>query len=763
LNILYIEDNELDIDLTVRELSKNAPDMVITVARTANEAIELIKSQADHPYDVILADMHLPDMDGLTLLATIRAESSAEAVVLITGQGDEEIAVAALKSGADDYLSKRPGYLARLPIVLENAVNRHNAEIERQTRIIKILYVEHNDVDIDLTQRHFKRYAPHIHVDVLHTADELLDLVNRNGALKYDLVMMDHRLQGLNALELLKELLQNRRYHIPIILVTGHGDEEVAVQAMKLGAAEYVVKTSDYLYHLPSIIENAFNRYELEKEKEALKFSEERFRLLAENAQDVIFRVRMKPETEFDYISPAIEKFTGYKPLEFYSDPRLLRTIVYEDDRQLYDSVFEGKLSSNKTVIMRWINKNGNLIWVEQQNVYVYKAGTVIAIECITRDITERVNSDEHIQRQMQRLAAMLTIDNAISASLDLHLTLGILLEHVTAQLHVDAACILKLNPYTKMLEYYASRGFKTRAVEKTMLRLGEGYASKAVMERKIISTSDILAFENPELFSNILKPEEFTVYYSAPLIAKGVVKGVLEIYNKTPFEADQEWVDFLEALAGQTAIAFDNAELFDSLQKSNLDLTQAYDSTLAGWVRALDLRDEETEGHAQRVAELTIHLAASMGIRDSELEHIRRGALLHDIGKMGVPDRILLKPGPLADEEWEIMRRHPTYAYNMLSGINYLKKALDIPACHHEKWDGTGYPRGLKGSAIPLSARIFAVVDVWDALTSDRPYRGAWSRERAIAYIKEQSGKQFDPDVVDEFIHLEEITEPQT
>lgn len=758
MKILYIEDNQIDIDLTLREIGKAAPKIIMTVARSAEVAFNLLRSTEGNNYDGILADMHLPDMDGLSLLSMIRSEFSSMTVVLITGQGDEEVAVAALKSGADDYLSKRPGYLIRLPLVLENAVNRHHADIERQTRIIKVLYVEHNDVDIDLTQLHLKRYAPQIQMDAIHTAEELLDMLNRSGTLNYDLIMLDHRLRGLNALELLKELRENRRLKIPIILVTGHGDEEVAVQAMKLGAAEYIVKTADYLYHLPSIIENVFNRDELEREKVALRFSEERFRLLAENAQDVIYRLKIQPEMEFDYISPVIQRFTGYTPAELYANPDLLRTMVFEDDRKLVDSVLQGRIAPTNPLTMRWVNKNGDILWVEQQNVLVYDAGKPIAIESITRDITERVRSDERIQRQMQRLAAMLTIDNAISASLDLRLTIGILLDNVIAHLRVDAACILLLNQNTKMLEYYAGRGFRTKGIEKTMLRLGEGYASKAIMERRIISGADLWMVEDNDIFAHILNPEEFVSYYAAPLFAKGIGKGVLEVYKKTPVETDQEWMEFLEALAGQTAIAIDNAELFASLQKSNLDLTQAYDSTLAGWVRALDLRDEETEGHAQRVAELTLHLASSMGIRDGELEHIRRGALLHDIGKVGVPDRILLKPGPLTEEEWVIMRRHPSYAFNMLSGINYLKKALDIPANHHEKWDGTGYPQGLKGNAIPLAARIFAVVDVWDALTSDRPYRSAWPREKAISYIREQSGMHFDPEIVERFLNLPEF-----
>ncbi len=184
-------------------------------------------------------------------------------------------------------------------------------------------------------------------------------------------------------------------------------------------------------------------------------------------------------------------------------------------------------------------------------------------------------------------------------------------------------------------------------------------------------------------------------------------------------------------------------------------DVASAYETTLEGWSRALDLRDQETEGHAERVAEMTVRLARALGVPASSLVHIRRGALLHDIGKMAIPDSILLKPGPLTDEEREIMRRHPGYAYELLSPIAYLRPAVEIPHCHHEKWDGSGYPRGLRGEEIPLAARIFAVVDVWDALRSRRPYRPAWPEERIRAYIHDQAGRHFDPRVVDAFLAL--------
>ena len=187
-------------------------------------------------------------------------------------------------------------------------------------------------------------------------------------------------------------------------------------------------------------------------------------------------------------------------------------------------------------------------------------------------------------------------------------------------------------------------------------------------------------------------------------------------------------------------------------LESLHAELLIAYDKTIEGWSQALDLRDKETEGHTLRVTRWTVEMAAAAGLNEEEQKHIWRGALLHDVGKLGIPDSILLKPGKLSDEEWLIMRRHPVYAFEWLSGIDYLTQALAIPYCHHEKWDGSGYPQGLKGEDIPLPARLFAVIDVWDALTSDRPYRQAMSPEKVIRYIQDQAGTHFDPQVVELF-----------
>ena len=358
-------------------------------------------------------------------------------------------------------------------------------------------------------------------------------------------------------------------------------------------------------------------------------------------------------------------------------------------------------------------------------------------------------------QRRLARLQILHSIDTAIANSMNLKLSASAIIQQVITELSVDAANLLVFNARTLMLESVFGLGFRTKAMQTSRVRLGEGYAGKVAIERQLVKLSDLQQNLSEFTRAPLLTGEDIVSYIGVPLIAKGQLKGVLEICQRTRLDPTSEWFEFLETMAGQAAIAIDNAQLFEGLQRSNLELSLAYDATIEGWSRAMDLRDKETEGHTQRVTELTVQLAQAMGMSDEQIVHIRRGALLHDMGKLGVPDQILLKPGKLNDDEWMIMRQHPQYAYDMLSAIDYLRPALDIPYCHHEKWDGTGYPRGLKGQQIPMAARLFAIVDVWDALTSARPYREAWSKDRVLEHIQSGSGTHFDPAVVELFVRV--------
>jgi len=363
--------------------------------------------------------------------------------------------------------------------------------------------------------------------------------------------------------------------------------------------------------------------------------------------------------------------------------------------------------------------------------------------------------NERRVQKQLSRISALHNIDTAINSSLDLRNMLNVFLKHALTQLKVDAGDVLLGNNLDVKCELAAGRGFNTHREELFPFPVDRNLAKRVFVERAVVQVN---GFEkesvNPE-FAKLWEREGFATYIGVPLVAKGEVLGALEVFNRLPFSPDEEWLSFLATLAGQAAIAVDKWQIFEGLQRSNLELSLAYDATIQGWSRALDMRDQETEGHTLRVTEMTVRLAEIMGLRGEEIVQIRRGTLLHDIGKLSVPDSILLKQGELTPEETAIMRKHAQAAYNLIHPIKYLQPALDIPFCHHEKWNGTGYPRRLKGKEIPLAARLFAVVDVYDALRSERPYRKSWPEDEVIKYIQDQSGIQFDPDIVTIFLKM--------
>ncbi|GAA6757141.1 PAS domain S-box protein [Thermus oshimai] len=364
-----------------------------------------------------------------------------------------------------------------------------------------------------------------------------------------------------------------------------------------------------------------------------------------------------------------------------------------------------------------------------------------------------RATLRKKLARRVEHLESLRAIDQAIVASLDLRLTLEVFLNEAF-RLPVDAVALFLYRKEERALFLEGAKGFlspKERLPQR--VGLGEGHVGRAALEGKGVHVQDLA--ESLGAHPQFTLEEGLVSERAYPLFAKGRLLGVLAAFTRRPWDLAPEEEEFLEALVGQGAVALDNALTFQELQRKSLELEAAYDLTLWGWAKAVELRDQETAGHTERVTSLTLRLARALGVPEEELEHLRRGAILHDVGKIAIPDAILLKPGPLTEEEWAVMKRHPVYAHEWLSGIPFLRKALEIPYAHHERWDGSGYPRGLKGEAIPLSARIFAVVDVYDALTSDRPYRKAWPKEKALAYLEEEAGRLFDPEVVRAFLEL--------
>ncbi len=452
--------------------------------------------------------------------------------------------------------------------------------------IINILLIEDEDPHAELIQRAFEGQGSPIQI---RRAKSLTEARAKMLAQEPSLIIADWRLPDGESMELLPN--HHDPLSIPIILMTSYGNERIAVEALKSGALDYVVKSSESMLDMPHLAERALEQWAARAERahmqEALRESEAQFRLLAENASDMI--ARMTINGQILYISPACKTILGYAPEELTGTNSF--DLMQEKDRRFIQKLFKkGSYSATHTIAYQALHKDGYYVWLESSARAILdpKTNSVIEIQTASRDITERKKAEK-------------------------------------------------------------------------------------------------------------------------------------------------------------------------ALHKAHNDLQDAYERTIEGWVRALDLRDRETEGHTQRVTELTVKVAKAVGFPDEDLIHIRRGALLHDMGKMAIPDEILQKPGPLNETEWMKMRQHPQYAYDMLSPIDYLRPALVIPFCHHERFDGSGYPRKLKGEEIPLAARLFSIIDVWDALCSDRPYRKKLPHVEVIRYLREKSGSLFDPRLVNLFLAIME------
>lgn len=481
-----------------------------------------------------------------------------------------------------------------------------------------------------------------------------------------------------------------------------------------------------------------------------LRKSENHYRLLVDNLAEGVMvsssgKIMFSNSRAADIFGYQLEEITG-KPINFLIHPEDAAAIIDRNQRREKGEDVPSDFSLRvvtRSREVRWVNLHAVLIEWE------VKPATLVMIT----DTTESRRAEDQIQQQLKQMAALRAVDMAITASMDLPLTLRVLLEQVTSQLNVDAAGVLLLEEDSQLLAYAAGQGFFTNAIREVRLQIGHGFAGQAALQRKLLRVDNLAEQSDSSFPPSWLALEGFVAYIGVPLITKGAVTGVLEIFQRSPLDADTAWMNFLEAIANHAAIAIDNARLLKDLQTANLELTLAYDATIEGWAHALELRDGETEGHSHRVAAMTVALAGEMGLNGEDLLHIRRGALLHDIGKMAIPDEILKKQDRLTDEEWEIMRKHPVYSVQMLEQIDFLRPALSIPQAHHEWWDGSGYPRKLIGDEIPLAARIFAVIDVWDALIYSRRYREKWEKDKVKEYLLSLSGKQFDPSIVTKFL----------
>ncbi|MBI3169334.1 MAG: GAF domain-containing protein [Chloroflexi bacterium] len=788
LRVLLIEDTENDVILLLRELEKNGYQVDYQRIETAPEMRDALEN---NHFDLILCDYSLPHFQAMQALTILKDSGIDLPFIIVSGTIGEETAVEALKAGAHDFIVK--GNYARLSPAIERELRDAEFRRERKSAIEAL----------QRSEEHYRMlFESNPHPMWVYDIETLQFLAVNKAAITH---------YGYSHRQFLSMTLKDIRppEDIPLLLNdienSGEGDQVPTEwrHRKKDGTLIHVEITSHSILWLDRkarlvLAHDITERKQAElllkqRDKELELRNIELMRLyrasealltgaldeLAELAQTIVQTVLrefeqsncslllLNPNTgdlERVAVAGPYAKEVSNAALNLKMPGLVAKALRTSQIINAADVLKEEEYAPNwgaaRSELVIPLKVGNNVIGAldvqspepdafhenDERLMSIFASRAALGLE--------RTRLHEQTLKQLERLGALRTIDLAISNSLDLRISLNVVLEQTAKQLGVDAACVLLLKPENGRLEYAMGHGFRTREIESTSVRLGEGMTGQVALERRVLSLDDALSDDYQFTRKKLLADENFISYYGVPLIARGEIKGVLEVFHRAPLKPDMEWLNFLDGLGWQTAIAVDNALLVQGMQRSNTNLILAYEATIEGWSHALDLRDKETEGHTQRVTDMTLKLARTLNIEEDQIPHIRRGALLHDIGKMGVPDHILLKEGPLTDVEWEIMRQHPQFAYDLISPIAYLKEALDIPYCHHEKWDGTGYPRGLSGTRIPFAARIFAVVDVWDAITSDRPYRKKWTKRKAIKYIREQSGKYFEPNVVDVFLN---------
>jgi putative nucleotidyltransferase with HDIG domain len=770
IRILLIEDNPGDARLVKENLA-----LLGAQAFQLDWAPDLaagLKHLAENPVDAILLDLGLPDSSGFATFDIVHSRAPQIATILLTGLEDDALAAKAVRSGAQDYLVKGDVNDRLLGRMIRYAIERKRAEetlreSEQRLKEAQVLgRVGSWETDLES--------------GVTVWSDETYRLFERNPGLGPPSPEEESKFYSLEASAKKQEYLRRA--------VEEKKDFEFDLEAELPGRKRIylsqrmhpILDSQDRAVRLFGTIQDITARKHRERELEAVATVSAALRgastraemipvildqLLALMDADGIMMTLPLPNSH----DLAVElgrgtwaSSTGGKiPLSsdtvaqaVASGRPYLKNDVQKHTRPLQSELL-GESRSIACIPFVAQGQNVGLLWIgSRRDLTAHDLQLLAAVADITASALRRVTLLDQTEERLRRLDSLRTIDRAITGSFDLGIILNVVSRQAMDHLKADAAAILLLQPRAFSLQYGAGSGFRTAEIERTRLRVGEGNAGRTAMERRTMHIVN-LRMDAATSRRSMIESEGFVSHHITPLIAKGNVKGVLEVFYRKPVDIDSDWSGFFETLADQTAIAIDNAQLFDGLQHSNIELAMAYDATIEGWSRALDLRDKETEGHTERVTEMTMKLARSIGIPDEELIHIRRGALLHDIGKMAIPDSILLKPGPLDEAEWEIMRGHPAQAFQLLSPIVYLRLALDIPYSHHERWDGSGYPRGLKAEQIPMAARLFAVVDVWDALQSVRPYRDPWPAEKVIDYIRSQSGIHFDPAAVKAFLGI--------
>ncbi len=729
---LVIEDNPDDAFLLMHSMRSSFPTSEFFHVQGKSELLDYLGSRTVDP-TIILSDWSLPQFNGLAALDLIRDRGIDSPFIIVSGKIGEEAAIQAIKRGVFDYVLK--DNLARLPSSIEHALAAY--ESEKQAR---------KDNALIALQATALGVAP-VAIAVLNPAgfiewvnpafesltgyetQEVLGLDSRSICFQMDCSSFETMLHD-----------PSKRSEVVCTGIEKRKDGSLYCEERRICP---VIEPDDSISHFV-VIRKDVTQSEQEKKVLALEVVFSEVLRTAKTMEGLCQQVAgmfgtQFPEARtgvclFSHGEAHVERWYGERPSESRdSGPvRLFKREIGTADEKIGSFVVEYPIASP------------------------FDIDKLLADFCTRfESALQKMHSQKKIATQVGHISFLKLIGSTITTILDFESISNPLLERIREILDCDATSLYLIDKDSGTLVCRARCNFRSTMNGKISVPLGGKYVGIAAEEQRIVSVSDFSDLDESGSFHQLIVRENFSSQHCAPILVGNKTIGVLEVFQRKPFAPTSDWLILFDAIATQTGLALDYNTIFADLQKAFMDLKVSYEATIDGWSRAMDFRDQETEGHSKRVTTLTTTLAVSLGLKGEKIEEIYRGALLHDIGKIGIPDSVLKKPGPLDEDEWKLMKRHPVIAYRMLENIPYLKNSLNIPLYHHEKWDGSGYPEGLQGEAIPIEARLFSVVDVYDALSSDRPYRGAWSMEKTVAYIREQSGRQFDPKVVKEFLAM--------
>lgn len=754
---------------------------------TAPDGATALTLAHQNALNLALVDIRLPDLSGNDLLVQIKTLQPDIEVLILTGNATVESTVQALAHGAYRYLIK-PVNPDELLVALEQALHKQRLTIENRQLIVELQRELEERKRAEAALQAERDFAQQI----LNTLGQGVTVINREKVFEYvnpayarfvgrtpdELIGKrptdvttpeDHAILAQEHAK--RQYGKTSTYETRLVHTDGH-----LVPVMITSVPRWV---NDEYAGAIAVITNLTERYQREREMQAIAtisaalraattrdemlpiIVDNTMQLLNAQAAAIVTRRAITDESVFECARGAWAKGVGRRtPPGKGLSALILRTKqpYVTDDVTNDPNIFWKEWDDKRVRALASVP----LIVAQDQVIGTLGIGRItpitpdevrvlVAVADIAANALHRATLHEQTEQRLQHLLALQAVNQAINASLDLRIILDILIDQVKNQLRVDAVAVLLCHPQTPILTYTIGRGFRN-PIEHLTVRIGEGYTGRVAREQRTIALGYFIASEHAPHFAN----EGFVAYCGVPLIAKGQLVGVLEVFQRASFSPDAEWIHLLETLALQAALAINNARLYEELQRTHTQLELSYDTTIESWARALELRGYESAGHIQRVVELTEQFARALGIHDTRLRHIRHGALLHDIGKLALPDTdpALRLNDPLCEDE-SILRRHPELAYNLLRTIPYLRYALDIPYCHHEKWDGSGYPRGLKGEEIPLAARLFAIVDMWDLVRTTPPYNTTWSNHQAREHIRSRAGTSFDPNLVETFLKL--------